>query len=271
MRVLVTGGSGSIGSELVRQLVEQGHKVFIFDIDETRTYDLYEELKQKGHWVDYYIGDIRNRDVLRDVFSDFKPEMVYHAAALKHVSPAEKMPIEYVLTNVVGTQNVLDYASRWECCKKFIFISTDKVVNQSSVMGQSKRLAETIVTNAGQIAVRFGNVMGSRGSVLEIWQRQLDAGEKITVTDKDMERYMMSIQDACKLVLAASEGEPGDIWIMKMGELKNIYEMAQEFYPDSTIKIIGRRPGEELTERLMTHEEESMAVDIGDFWVIKHK
>ena len=145
-RVLVTGGGGSIGSELVRQLSEE-NKVFILDNNETAAFDLTEELKHKGRWVECRVGDIRNKDAIRDVFSDFKPEIVFHAAAYKHVTPMEAYPEEAVETNIIGTLNVFREAQRWECLEKFIFISTDKAIQSSSIMGATKRVGEIIVKN----------------------------------------------------------------------------------------------------------------------------
>ena len=272
MRILVSGGAGSIGSELVRQLIVD-NSVFIFDTDETRTYDLYEELKQKGFKVDYRVGDIRDRETVRDAFSDFKPEIIYHAAAYKHVSPMEKYPIEAITTNILGTWNLIDYAKRYEV-KKFIFISTDKAVNGNCVMGATKRVGEIMTKNAGYTTVRFGNVLGSRGSVLEIWKRQIESGEPMTITDPNMERYFMTIPQACELVIEASKiSEGGEVILMDMGERWKIIDVAKEFayrevgteYP---VKIIGVRPGETKTEELMTLEEKSRAIKVGKFFII---
>lgn len=274
-RILVTGGGGSIGSELVRQLCIR-NKVYILDNNETAAFDLTEELKLKGHWVNCRIGDIRDRETIKDVFSDFKPQYIFHAAALKHVTPSEDSPIEYIKTNVLGTYNLLDIAKRWECVEKFIFISTDKVVNAISVMGQTKKLAETMVTNSGKgyLAVRFGNVLGSRGSVIPLWQEQLNRGDPLTVTDERMTRYMMTIPEACELVVQAGEvGVGGEVMILDMGKQVNILDLANEILNKSGknvgIKMIGIRPGETLTEHLMTAEEEGKAIKKGKFWIIK--
>lgn len=277
-RVLVTGGAGSIGSELVRQLAVH-NKVFILDTNETGAYDLTEELKQKGHWVHCRIGDVRNPETVRDVFSDFKPQVVFHAAAYKHVTPMEWYPEEAVSVNVQGTLNVVREAKNWESLEKFVYISTDKVVNAKSVMGASKLMGEIIVRNQDHrfVAVRFGNVMGSRGSVIPIWQGQVDRGEKITVTDKGMERYMMSIPEAVRLIIeAAQKGTNGDIYILDMGERVNIYELAQGILKEARkagkqadIEIIGLRPGEAMVEELMTEEEKARAKKVGSFWIIK--
>lgn len=271
-RILITGGAGSIGSELVRQLALH-NKIFILDIDETSTFDLSEELKQDGYWVEPRVGDVRDKETVRDLFEDFKPQYVFHCAAYKHVTPMEMYPLEAIKTNVLGTYNVMAEAKRWECLEKFVFISTDKVVNSNSIMGQSKKLAETMVRNQGKgfIAVRFGNVMGSRGSVIPLWQNQYDRGKPITITDKRMTRYFMTISEACNLVIEAAEiGQGGECIILDMGKRVNILELAKSILgKDVKIKMIGTRPGETLTEKLMTEEEEKLAKKRDKFWVIK--
>ena len=272
-RILIPGGGGSIGSELVRQLAPK-NKIYILDNNETAAFDLTEEMKLKSYWVECRIGDIRNRETIKDVFSDFKPEYVFHAAALKHVTPGEISPIEYINTNILGTYNLLDYSKRWECVEKFIFISTDKVVNASSIMGATKKVAEIMVKNAGFTAVRFGNVLGSRGSVIPLWQGQIDRGEPLTVTDEKMQRFFMTIQEACELVIEAAEaGSGGEIMILDMGKEVNVLSLAKDILAKSGkevgIKMIGMRPGETLNERLMTLEEETRAVKKGKFLIIK--
>lgn len=271
-RVLVTGGAGSIGSELVRQLAIN-NKVFIIDQNETGTFDLREELKQDGCWVHSRTGDVRDINVVRDVFEDFKPQYVFHTAALKHVTPNEEYPLEAIQTNIIGTYNVMSEAKRWECLEKFIFISTDKVVNAHSIMGATKRVGEIMVRNQGKgfIAVRFGNVMGSRGSLIPLWQNQVDRGKQITVTDERMKRYMMTIPDACELVIRASLlGRGGECFILDMGEQINILELANKIVKGTNIKIktIGIRQGETLEEKLMTEEEERSAKKVGKFFIL---
>lgn len=269
-RILVTGGGGSIGSELVRQLAPK-NKIFILDINETAAFNLRTELTDKGYWVHSRTGDIRDKATLSDVFEDFKPEIVFHAAALKHVTPNEEYPEEAIKTNIVGTQNLIHEAKRWECLEKFVFISTDKVVNASCIMGITKLCAEGLVRRAGEkfVAVRFGNVMASRGSVLEIWKRQFEAGEPLTITDERMTRYMMTIPEAVSLVIEAGVyGENGQVWIMPMGEPKNILDLKKEHYGDYKYKVIGIRPGEELTEQLMTKDEKERAHINYGFYII---
>lgn len=275
-RILITGCAGSIGSELARQLVPN-NSVYGLDQNESGLADLMEELKFAGR-----VGDIRDETTVRDVFSDFKPQIVLHCAALKHVSAMELVPREAVMTNIIGTLNLIEYAKRWECIEKFVFISTDKAVQSTSIMGATKRVGEIIVRNQGKgfIVVRFGNVLGSRGSVIPIWQRQIDQGKKLTVTDEKMTRYMMSIEEACSLVIGAAEkGKGGEIFCLDMGEKVNVLELAKgiiqwsqygsRFHGNQEPQIIGVRPGEQLTERLMTEEEEKLAVKEGNYYVIR--
>lgn len=274
-RILITGGGGSIGSELVRQL-SKSNKVFILDFNETATFDLTEELKQKGHWVHCRIGDIRDKETVEDIFCDFKPQIVFHAAAYKHVTPMEWYPIEAIQTNVLGTYNIL-HASKRHDVEKFVYISTDKVINAKSVMGITKKIGEVMVQNSGKgyVAVRFGNVLGSRGSVIPLWQGQIDRNESLTVTHKDMTRYFMTIPQACELVIEAAEkGKGGEIYILDMGNPINIFNLASEILEksgrqDLGIKMIGIRPGETLNEKLMTDEEEKIALKEGKFFVIR--
>lgn len=275
-RILVTGGAGSIGSELVRQLAPH-NKVFILDQNETGTFDLREELKLEGHWVHSRTGDIRDKNTVKDVFEDFKPQYVFHAGALKHVTPCEEYPEEAVYTNILGTLNVLQEAKRWECLEKFVFISTDKVVNAKCIMGMTKLCAEGIVRRAGKgfVAVRFGNVLGSRGSVIPIWQEQISKGKPLTVTDSRMKRYMMTIPEAVNLVIQAGiKGVGGEVFILDMGEQVNVLELAKEILNKSSkdlgIKMIGIRQGEALEERLMTEEEEAVAKKEDNFYVIRN-
>jgi FlaA1/EpsC-like NDP-sugar epimerase len=274
-RILVTGGAGSIGSELVRQLVPH-NKVFVFDNNETGVVELCEEFKHK-YWIRGTIGDVRDAERVEDVFSDFKPQVVFHAAALKHVSPAEMYPREYVDTNIIGTLNVIKYAKRWECLEKFVFVSTDKAVQSSSIMGATKRVSEIITRNQGRgfVVVRFGNVLGSRGSVIPLWQKAIDKGEALKVTDERMTRYMMTIQQAVELVIhAAEEGDGGEIFVLDMGEKVNVLNLAESILASSGrehagVEMIGMRPGEQLTEKLMFEEEEKIAIKNGKFFVIK--
>lgn len=271
-KILISGFAGSIGSEIFRQLAP-GNELFGVDIDETRMFDLVEELKLKGLNVRGRIGNIKAHSTVDDMIYEFKPDIIFHAAAYKHVAPNEQYPLEAINTNIIGTYNMLKYAKKYGV-KKFINISTDKVINSNSVMGATKRVAELMVKNAGGISVRFGNVLGSRGSAIPTWQRQIDHNEPLTVTDERMERYFMSIPQAVELVIKASEiGEAGQILILDMGEPVNVLELAKEILKksgkeDLGIRMIGMRPGETLGERLMTEDEEKRAIKKENFYVI---
>lgn len=273
MKILVTGAAGSIGSELVRQLAKD-NEVYALDHNETELFILYEGQKSTNP-IKTRIGDIRDRETVNDTFESFRPDIVFHASALKHVTPAEHDPLEYVKTNIVGTSNVIRAAKR-AGVRAFVNISTDKVVNAECIMGLTKKIAEKIVKNAGYVSVRFGNVIGSRGSVVPLWQAQLDAGKNLTVTDPRMTRFVMTIQQAVSLVITASEiGQPGEVVILDMGEPVNVLELAKEIISksgrDLGIDIIGIRPGEMLSERLMTDEEERISQRRDIFTIIPNQ
>lgn len=268
--ILVTGGAGSIGSEIVRQLAPK-NKVFVVDIDETRLFDLVEELRQEGYDVHGFVADIKEKDAL--ISDDILiPDIVFNAAARKHVTPMEQTPMEAVNTNIIGTYNMIRFAKQFKA--KLINISTDKAANTDSIMGATKKVAELMVKNAGYTSVRFGNVMGSRGSVIPIWQRQINQGKPLTITDARMERFMMTIPEAVKLVIDASQMEniEGKVVILDMGKPVNILSLAEDILNKCAskvgTKVIGIRPGESLTEKLMTQEEEARAVKQGNFFII---
>lgn len=268
-RILVTGAAGSIGSEAVRQL-SKDNKIYGLDINEMGLHALKRQLG-----INVRVGDIRNRETLRNVFDDFRPEVVIHAAALKSVDMLEYVPSEAIETNIVGTQNVLDYAKIYET-KKFVFISTDKAVNPKTIMGTSKLMGERMTVNSGKgfVAVRFGNVLGSTGSLMGIWQEQINEGKPITITDPKMMRYFMTIPEAVGLILeAASIGSGGEVICFEMGKPVSILSLAEEIIRklgrDIPIEIIGNRGGEAIEERLMTEEEERCAEKRGKFFIIK--
>lgn len=266
-KIYIYGGAGSIGSELVRQLADN-NEVTVFDIDETRMFDLVEELKLEGKSVWGYVVDVRNKDELIG-----NPDIIINAAARKHVTPMEATPMEAVSVNIEGTYNLIKFAD--DCEADLINISTDKVVNADSVMGATKKVAELMVKNARHTSVRFGNVLGSRGSVIPIWQKQMDDGKSLTVTDSKMTRYMMTIEQACSLIIEAIEHPHyGEILILDMGEPINILELAKSIVEksgkDGEIRFIGSRPGEKLTEKLMTAEEEKVAEKKGKFYIINN-
>ena len=270
--VLVTGGGGSIGSELCRQLVSHKPKcLVIFDIYENNAYDIQQELKIKypDANVVTLIGSIRNTSRLESVFEQYKPDIVYHAAAHKHVPLMEVSPNEAIKNNVVGTWNVAKMADKYGV-KKFVMISSDKAVNPTNVMGATKRICEMIIQSFNEksktdfVAVRFGNVLGSNGSVIPLFKRQIEAGGPVTVTHPDIIRYFMTIPEAVSLVLqAGAYAKGGEIFILDMGEPVKIDDLAKNLIRlsgytlgvDMEIKYTGLRPGEKLYEELLMNEE----------------
>lgn len=270
--IMVTGGGGSIGSELCRQLVSHKPKqLIIFDIYENNAYDIQQELKinYPDANVVTLIGSIRNVSRLESVFAQYKPDIVYHAAAHKHVPLMEVSPDEAVKNNVVGTWNVAKMADKYGA-KKFVMISTDKAVNPTNVMGATKRICEMIVQTYNEIsktdfvAVRFGNVLGSNGSVIPLFKKQIEAGGPVTVTDPNIIRYFMTIPEAVSLVLqAGAYAKGGEIFILDMGEPVKIDDLAKNLIRlsgytlgvDMEIKYTGLRPGEKLYEELLMKEE----------------
>lgn len=267
-RVLVCGGAGSIGSELVRQLSEK-NKVYILDLNESGLFELTDSLPGRDVWA--RVGDVRDYKTVKDVFDDFKPQVIYNCAAYKHVPLMEYTPLEAINTNVLGHYNLIHVAKTWECVEKFVYVSTDKAVSSHSIMGATKRLGEILTKNQGKgySVVRFGNVMNSRGSLLKIWQRQADNGEPLTVTDERMERYMMTIPQAVGLIIEATErSEGGETFILDMGERVNIYDLALKVMGKEPV-VTGMRPGETLSEELMTLEEKLIATKEGNLYVIR--
>lgn len=273
--ILITGAAGSIGSEIVRQVIQfKPHSIVLVDQGETPLHQLTLELEtivtdSNLHSV---IADVRNKEVMRRVFKTYSPQVVYHAAAYKHVPLMEENPSQAIQTNVEGTKNVADLACEFKV-KKFVMVSTDKAVNPSNVMGASKRIAEKYVQslqlrsvkeNNGKgtkfITTRFGNVLGSNGSVVPLFSKQIAAGGPVTITHQDIIRYFMTIPEACQLVLeAGSMGKGGEIYIFDMGKPVKIIDLARKmiklagFIPDKDIpiKIVGLRPGEKLYEELL--------------------
>lgn len=270
--ILVTGAAGSIGSELVRQLTRfNPKKIIILDIAESPLYDLELELNEEHYFTNFEIivGDVRVKEKMKKVFEDFKPDYVYHAAAYKHVPLMEKNPAEAIRTNVLGTKIVADLACE-NGVKKFVMISTDKAVNPTNVMGASKRIAEIYIqslyekSNTKFITTRFGNVLGSNGSVIPRFRKQIEEGGPITVTHPDVTRFFMTIPESCQLVLEAGNmGEGGEIFIFEMGESVKIINLAKKMIKlsglklgrDIQIKFIGLRQGEKLYEELLTTGE----------------
>ena len=270
--ILVTGGGGSIGSELCRQIAVYNPKeLIIFDIYENNAYDIQNELKYKypNLKLTTLIGSVRDIDRLEEVFSEYKVNVVFHAAAHKHVPLMEDSPKEAIKNNVFGTLNVAKIASKYNV-NRFVLISTDKAVNPTNIMGATKRLCEMIIQAMDKqsktefVAVRFGNVLGSNGSVIPLFKKQIANGGPVTVTHKKITRYFMLIPEAAQLVLQAGcFAKGGEIFVLDMGKPVNIYDLANDliklsgFEPNVDIKIevTGLRPGEKLYEELLMSEE----------------
>ena len=270
--VLVTGGGGSIGSELCRQIMKfDPEKLVILDIYENNLYNIEMELKSlyPNAKIEAVIGSVRDKTRLEEIFSKNKPYLVFHAAAHKHVPLMEISPKEAIKNNVFGTYNVVNCCDKYNV-KKFVLISTDKAVNPTNIMGATKRICEMIVqaknkvSNTEYVAVRFGNVLGSNGSVVPLFKKQIAKGGPVTVTHKEITRFFMTIPEATQLVLQAiTYAEGGEIFVLDMGNPVKIYDLAisliklSGFEPDKDIpiKITGLRPGEKLYEELLMNEE----------------
>lgn len=278
--VLVTGAAGSIGSELARQIIGfNPKKIIILDQAETPLHYLRAELEKlnSNSKIRTIIGDVRNKEILKEVFVNFKPEVVYHAAAYKHVPMMEDNPSQAIFANVIGTMNTAELAMEFGV-KNFVFISTDKAVNPSNVMGASKRIAERCIQGLSLIAkkekrdikyitTRFGNVLGSNGSVVPLFTEQIQNGGPITITHPDVIRYFMTIPEACQLVLeAGAMGNGGEIFIFDMGAPVKIIDLARKMIRlagliperDIEIKTIGLRPGEKLYEELLNDNSKTV-------------
>jgi FlaA1/EpsC-like NDP-sugar epimerase len=279
--VMVTGGAGSIGSEIIRQIANyQTKKIIILDQAETPLYQIESELKAgfSDKDIDCVIADVAMSEKLEHIFKYYKPDIVYHAAAYKHVPLIEKNPSEAIFTNVLGTKNLADLAIKYGI-EKFVMVSTDKAVNPSNVMGASKRIAEMYVQSlyfehkneniksTNFITTRFGNVLGSNGSVVPLFKKQIQEGGPLTITHPDIIRYFMTIPEACQLVIeAGAMGNGGEIFIFDMGKAVKIIDLAKKIiklagfepYKDIDIKTIGLRPGEKLYEELLSDESTSL-------------
>ena len=270
--ILVTGGGGSIGSELCRQIAKCDPKqLIIFDIYENNAYDIEQELLRDYPNLNLktIIGSVRDYDRLENVFKKYMPEQVYHAAAHKHVPLMETSPNEAIKNNCLGTLNVVKLADKYEV-KKFVLVSTDKAVRPTNVMGATKRICEMIIqtynkkSKTDYVAVRFGNVLGSNGSVIPLFLKQIENGGPVTVTHKNITRYFMTIPEAVSLILQASVyAEGGEIFVLDMGKPVKIYDLAEKLIKfkgyepgiDIKIQITGLRPGEKLYEEMLMDEE----------------
>ena len=270
--IMVTGGGGSIGSELCRQIAEHRPKqLIIFDIYENNAYDIQQELVRKHPELDLVvlIGSVRDENRIDSIFEQYHPEIIYHAAAHKHVPLMEDSPNEAIKNNVLGTYNMVRMADKWNV-KRFVQISTDKAVNPTNIMGASKRICEMIIqtynkeSNTEYVAVRFGNVLGSNGSVIPLFKKQIAEGGPVTVTHPEIIRYFMTIPEAVSLVLqAGAYAKGGEIFVLDMGDPVKILDLAKNmirlsgYKVDQDIKIefTGLRPGEKLFEELLMDEE----------------
>ncbi len=269
--ILVTGGAGSIGSELVRQIsFTDFDKLIVIDQAESPLYDIQQELKINCHKDTLFIvGNVRDRHFMDSIFDNYRPQIVFHAAAYKHVPLMEQNPYESILTNVWGSKNLADMADKYGV-EKFVMVSTDKAVNPTNVMGATKRAAEIYVSalnrqsKTNYIVTRFGNVLGSNGSVIPLFEKQLKRGGPLTVTHPDITRYFMTIPEACQLVQeAAVMGQGGEIYVFDMGKPVKIMDLAIRMirlkgynYPDDIgIDVTGLRPGEKIYEELLADNE----------------
>ena len=271
-KVLVTGAGGSIGSELVRNcLTFDPDLLILLDQSEHNLFNIEKECQNSSHPVSFQpiLGDIRDKTLLERVFSSFKPDVVFHAAAYKHVPMQENHPWEAILTNIQGTLNLINTAEDYNV-NRFVLVSTDKAVNPTNIMGATKRIAEKLIQSKAidskvkYMAVRFGNVIGSSGSVIPTFQEQIRNGGPITLTDPGMKRYFMSISEAAQLILqTGSMGSNGEIYVLDMGKPVNIKDIAYELIrlsglepeKDISIEYIGSRPGEKMFEELKTKDE----------------
>ncbi|WP_055436230.1 polysaccharide biosynthesis protein [Lacinutrix algicola] len=279
--ILVTGGAGSIGSEIVRQVANyKPKKLLILDNAETPLYKIQHEINQNFPNLNFeaIISDVRNRETIDTVFKTHNPDVVYHAAAYKHVPLMEKHPSQAVFANVIGSKNVADMAHKYSA-EKFVMVSTDKAVNPSNVMGASKRIAEIYIqalqgklktdnkSTTQYVTTRFGNVLGSNGSVVPLFKKQIEEGGPLTITHPDIIRYFMTIPEACQLVIeAGAMGNGGEVFIFDMGEAVKIIDLAKKIirlagftpYKEIDIKVIGLRPGEKLYEELLNDKSETL-------------
>jgi len=286
--ILITGAAGSIGSEIVRQLIKfNPKKIILLDQAESPLYDMEMELHDKYQQQSYevVIGDIRNKERMENVFKTFQPQIVFHAAAYKHVPMMENNPSESIFTNVLGSKLLADLSVDYNV-EKFVMVSTDKAVNPTNVMGASKRIAEIYTQSLGKksktkfITTRFGNVLGSNGSVIPRFRQQIESGGPITITDPNITRFFMTIPEACQLVLeAGAMGNGGEIFIFDMGESVKIVDLAKKMIKlsgltlDKDIRIVytGLRPGEKLYEELLADQENTLPTHHKQIMIAKVK
>ncbi len=286
--ILITGGAGSIGSEIFRQIVFYKPRLLVvLDQAESPLFELaYEsEAYHQNCKIEFVIGDVRNRNRMDNVFKTFQPNIVYHAAAYKHVPLMENNPSEAILTNILGTKNIAELSHQYQV-SKFVFVSTDKAVNPTNVMGASKRASEILIQSLNAISktkfitTRFGNVLGSNGSVIPTFKKQIQHGGPITITHPDITRFFMTIPEACQLVLeAGAMGNGGEIYLFDMGKAVKIIDLAKKMihlsglepYKDINIVITGLRPGEKLFEELLADKENTLPTHNKKIMVAKVK
>lgn len=283
-KILISGGCGSIGSEIVKQLLNlEINNLIVVDNSECGTFELKNEVieKYKNNQVKFYLTDILDSHRLNQIFNSEKPEIIYHCAAYKHVPIMEENPWESIKVNIIGTKNIADISIKYNV-NKFLMISTDKAVNPTNVMGASKRVSELYINNLNRqsntqfITTRFGNVLGSSGSVIPTFIKQINKYKKIDITHKDIIRYFMTIPEAAQLVLYASTiGKRGQILMFDMGEPVKIYDLAQNIIKNYTnndiqINIIGLRAGEKLYEELLCNGENTLETDNKYIKISKH-
>ena len=275
--VMVTGAAGSIGAEISRQVLNYSPKrLIIIDQAETPTFDLQfeihnsKEFSQYQNKIEFIVASVKDKFRMDKIISLYRPDIIYHAAAYKHVPLMEDNPYEALMVNIFGTKTMADLAKKYEV-EKFVMVSTDKAVNPTNIMGASKRIAEIYIQSLSNgktkfITTRFGNVLGSNGSVVPIFRKQIDQGGPVTITHKEITRYFMTIREACNLVLeAGAMGNGSDIFVFDMGQPVKIYDMAKKMikllgYSEGQIEIneIGLRPGEKLYEELLNNSENTL-------------
>lgn len=283
---LVTGAAGSIGSELSRHIATfSPSSLILFDHNENDAYFLSVELKTRFPrlYIKTIIGDIKDVGLLRHTFSRYRPNLIFHSAAYKHVPLMEANPVVAVKNNIIGTRNLVDLAWEHEV-ERFVFLSTDKAVNPNSVMGASKRIAEVLLETRQKgsktkfISVRFGNVIGSNGSVVPLFKRQIEEGGPITVTHPEAKRYFMTLKEAVKFVLAAGAiGEGGEVFMLDMGQEIKILDLAKNLVTlsglkidkDITLEFIGLRPGERLSEDVVIELEGSKKTGHAKIYIVQ--
>jgi len=276
-KIMIVGGAGSIGSELARQIYKFNQNICLWDNNESGLFDITQELKGTTP----ILADIRDIQEVVKYMTQYKPDVLFHCAAYKHVPMLEKFPEAAMKNNIQGTQNILLTASKVGV-KKVVFISTDKAVEANCIMGKTKAIGETMCQKVSDssktkcIVVRFGNVLASRGSVIPIFWRQIEENKDLTITDEKMERFSMTIFEACELVLEASSmGKGGEIYAFDMGKPIKIMELAEQMIrlsnKDLRVKIIGIRPGEKLSEKLWASNEKTIKTVNPKIWEIRKR